>query len=165
MYVDFDKLSDKARVWVYQANRLLTDDDIKMIDGLLKPALNQWAAHGQPLLASAEISENRFIVIGVDESYSLPSGCSIDDSARTIRSIGSQIGVDFFDRSAIVELADGLVKAIALSDLKNAVESGVLTPDTSVFNTLVPTKADYLTNWRIRAAESWLGRYFKRATV
>ena len=69
MYIDFDKLPDKARVWVYQANRPLTDGDVKTIEEAFQPALNQWAAHGQPLLASAQVVENRFVVVGVDEGY------------------------------------------------------------------------------------------------
>ncbi|MBD2699481.1 hypothetical protein IC229_02450 [Spirosoma sp. BT702] len=165
MYVDFDKLSDNARIWVYQADRPLADTEVKTVEELLKPALSQWAAHGQPLLASVNVSENRFVVIGLDEEYSLPSGCSIDDSVRTLRNVGQQLGVDFFDRSAAVQLTDESVVTISLPAIKNAVVDGQLTPDTFVFNTLVKTKAEFLTNWRIRAANSWLSRYFKQAVV
>ncbi|GAB3707380.1 hypothetical protein GCM10027592_41470 [Spirosoma flavus] len=165
MYVDFDKLPDNARIWVYQADRPLTDADVRTVEDLLKPALSQWAAHGQPLLASVKISENRFVVIGLDESYSLPSGCSIDDSVRTLRNVGQQLGVDFFDRSAAVQMADGVVQTISLPAIKNAIASGQLTVDTFVFNTLVKTKSEFLTNWRTRAADSWLGRYFKQAVA
>ncbi|MVM32415.1 hypothetical protein GO755_20375 [Spirosoma sp. HMF4905] len=161
MYIDFDKLPDTARVWVYQANRPLTDGDIKAIEEALQPALHQWAAHGQPLLSSAKVVENRFVVVGVDEGYSLPSGCSIDSSMRTIQEIGRQISVDFFDRSAAVQLADGTVQTFALPTIKAAVAEGVITPNTLAFNTLVKTKAEFLADWRIQAVNSWLKRYFK----
>ena len=98
MYIDFDRLPDEARVWVYQADRRLTDEEVTTIEKTLQVALSQWAAHGQPLLASARVAENRFLVLGVDEGYSLPSGCSIDSSVRTVQEVGRQIGVDFFDR-------------------------------------------------------------------
>ncbi|GAB2554478.1 hypothetical protein [Spirosoma aerophilum] len=165
MYIDFDKLPDTARVWVYQANRALTDGDVKTIEETLRPALSQWAAHGQPLLASAQVAESRFLVVGVDEGYSLPSGCSIDSSMRTVQEIGRQLGVDFFDRSAAVQTAEGSVQTFALPVIKEAVTNGQLTPDTSVFNTLVKTKAEFLSDWRIRAADSWLKRYFKSITA
>lgn len=165
MYVDFDKLPDNARVWVYQANRLLTEIDVQTIEEALKPALSQWAAHGQPLLASAQVILNRFVVVSVDEGYTLPSGCSIDASVRTLQEIGRQVNVNFLDRSASVRLADGSVQTIALSDLKTAVTDGLITPDTTVFNTLVKTKAEFLSNWRIRAVDSWLKRYFKSTAV
>ncbi|QDK83460.1 hypothetical protein EXU85_34590 [Spirosoma sp. KCTC 42546] len=161
MYIDFDKLPDTARVWVYQANRSLTDGDIKTIDEALQPALSQWAAHGQPLLASAKVVNSRFVVVGVDEGYTLPSGCSIDASMRTVQEIGRQLAVDFFDRSAAVQVADGTVQTFALPAIKRAVADGLITPDTTVFNTLVKTKAEFMAEWRIPAITSWLKRYFK----
>ncbi|QJW92038.1 hypothetical protein HNV11_22980 [Spirosoma taeanense] len=165
MWIDFDKLPDNARVWVYQANRPLSGSDVSGIEQALQPALNQWAAHGQPLLASAKVIENRFVVVGVDEGFNLPSGCSIDASVRTLREIGQQIGVDFFDRSAAVLSADGTVTTYPLPAIKAAVADGLLTPNSTVFNTLVQTKAEFLANWRLRAADSWLKRYFKSVTV
>lgn len=165
MYVDFDKLPDTARVWVYQADRPLSDGEVNTISESLQQALNQWAAHGQPLLASAQVIENRFVVIGVDESYTLPSGCSIDASVRTVQEIGQQLSADFFDRSVAVQTISGTVQTFVLPALKAAVTDGILTPDTPVFNTLVKTKAELLADWRVRAADSWLKRYFRSVTV
>lgn len=160
MWINFDKLPDHARVWVYQANRPLSDGDVAAINQALQPALSQWAAHGQALLASAKVAENRFVIVGVDEGYNLPSGCSIDSSVRTLRGLGESLGIDFFDRSAAVQAADGQVQTIELPAIKAAVANGTLTSETTVFNTLVKTKAEFLTNWHLRAADSWLKRYF-----
>jgi len=161
MYIDFDKLPDAARVWVYQADRPLSDGEVNTISESLQLTLGQWVAHGQPLLASAKVVENRFVIVGVDEGYTLPSGCSIDDSVRTVQEIGRQIAADFFDRSVAVQATDGSVQTFALPALKATVADSVLTPDTLVFNTLVKTKVELLSDWRIRAADSWLKRYFK----
>lgn len=165
MWIDFDKLPDNARVWVYQANRPLLDGDVAAINQVLQPALSQWAAHGQSLLASARVIENRFVVVGVDEGYNLPSGCSIDSSVRTLRELGGSLGIDFFDRSGAIRATDGSVQTIELPVLKAAVSDGTITPETTVFNTLVKTKTEFLTNWHLRAADSWLKRYFKPVVV
>lgn len=165
MYIDFDKLPDHARVWVYQANRPLTDEEVKTIEVSLQTALNQWAAHGEPLLSSAKVIEDRFIVVGVDEGFTLPSGCSIDSSVRTLQEIGRQVGVDLFDRSAAILSTEGALHTVALPAIKRAVADGLLTPDTTVINTLVKTKAEFLADWQIPAANSWLKRYFKPATA
>lgn len=165
MYVDFDSLPDNARVWVYQANRPLTDEEVVTVEQLLKPALSQWAAHGQPLLASAQVIRNRFLVVGVDEGYTLPSGCSIDSSVRTVREIGQQIGADFFDRSAAIQSANGAVETFPLPTIKTAVTDGSIKPDATILNTLVRTKAEFLADWQIRAADSWLKRYFANVSV
>lgn len=165
MYIDFSKLPDQARVWVYQANRPLTTGDVKTIEETLPPVLNQWAAHGQPLLASMQVIDNRFVIIGVDEGYNLPSGCSIDASVRSLRELGQQVNVDFFDRSAAIRSGDGTVLTFTLPMLKAAVADGTITPDSTVLNTLVAKKSEFLTGWHIRASDSWLKRYFKSATV
>lgn len=165
MWIDFDKLPDNARVWVYQANRPLLDSDATAINQALQPALSQWVAHGQPLLASAKVVENRFVVVGVDEGYNLPSGCSIDASVRTLRQLGESLSIDFFDRSAAILASDGLVQTIELPAIKAAVLTGIVTSETIVFNTLVKTKAEFLTNWHLQAADSWLKRYLKAAAL
>lgn len=161
MWIDFDKLPDEARVWVYQADRSLSDGEVAAINQALYPALSQWAAHGQALLASAQVIENRFVLVGVDEGYNLPSGCSIDASVRTLRDLGTSLAIDFFDRSAAIRAMDGLVQTIELPVIKTAVSNGIVTPDTLVFNTLIKTKAEFQTNWLLRAADSWLKRYFR----
>lgn len=165
MYTDFDSLPYHARVWVYQANRPLTDAEVATVEHLLKPALSQWAAHGQPLLSSAKVVENRFVVVGVDEGYNLPSGCSIDASVRTLREIGQQLGVDFFDRSAAIRAADGSVMTFALPAIKMAVAEGVLQPETMMFNTLIKTKAEFLADWLVCAGDSWLKRYLTNVSA
>lgn len=165
MWIDFDKLPDNARVWVYQANRPLLDGDINAIDQALQPALSQWAAHGEPLLASAKVIENRFVIVGVDEGYNLPSGCSIDASVRTLSQLGESLSIDFFDRSAAILTAGGLVQTIELLAIKTAVLTGIVTPETMVFNTLVKTKAEFMTNWHLRAGDTWLKRYLKSVAV
>lgn len=165
MWIDFDKLPDDARVWVYQANCPLSDSDVNTINQALQPALSQWAAHGQALLASAQVVENRFVVVGVDEGYNLPSGCSIDASVRTLRALGESLGIDFFDRSAAIQTATGAVQTIDLPAIKAAVANGTLTPETIVLNTLVNIKAEFMTNWHLRASDAWLKRYFRTMAV
>lgn len=162
MYTNFASLPDEARLWVYQANRPLTHAEVAQIDASLQPALSQWAAHGQPLLASAQVISNRFVIIAVDEGHSLPSGCSIDASTHFLKSIGGQINVDFFDRSAAYMGPDEQVLTIPLPKIKEAVMDGRLTLETPVFNTLVNTKGDFTTNWIKPASQTWLNRYFGR---
>lgn len=164
MYIPFDQVSPDARLWVYQANRALTADEATAIETAMQPALVSWAAHGHPLLASARVAEGRFLLVAVDEGAGLPSGCSIDSSVHTVQAIGQQLNIDFMDRS-VTYLADGEVRSLALAELKAAFAEGTLTPETIVFNTLVKTKAEYLANWNVPAAQTWLKRYVKPMAV
>ncbi len=170
MYIDFDEITDTARLWVYQANRMLTDAEVQQIDAALRPALGGWAAHGEPLLAAAKVVANRFVVIAVDEGHHLPSGCSIDSSVGFLRQIGATLSqhgesIDFFDRSAAYQDSDKQVQTITLPAIKAAVANGKLTPETPVFNTLVNTKATFLSDWLVPAQTTWLNRYFVQKPV
>lgn len=165
MFIPFEQLPATARLWVYQASRNLTTDESAAALTALRPALDTWAAHGHPLTASARVVENRFLLLAVDEGAGLPSGCSIDSSVHTVQAVGQQIGVDFLDRSATYRTADGSVQTLPLVDIKAAVATGLLEPDTLVFNTLVKNLVEFQTNWQLPASHTWLKRYFKIATV
>ncbi len=164
MYISFDELTPAARLWVHQANRALTAAEISTVEVGMQTALASWAAHGHPLLASARVVENRFLLVGVEEGAGLPSGCSIDSMVQIVQTVGQQVGADFLDRS-VTYLANGEVYSLPLSALKAAFVDGTLTAETPVFNTLVKTKVEYLANWNVPAAQTWLKRYLKPVAV
>ena len=165
MWIPFDQLPDTARVWVYQADRPLTDAEVSALQGDLQPAVENWAAHGTPLLGSATVLHNRFLVVSNDESHHQPSGCSIDASVRWVRELGLALKVDFFDRSVAYLTDNNELKTVAPTQIKIAVLSGMITPDTPIFNSQVATKADLAARWQVRAGDSWLKRYFNNVTV
>ncbi|MFN4145953.1 MAG: hypothetical protein ACK4GN_09035 [Runella sp.] len=160
MYIPFDEIDFNARVWVYQANRSLTHDEVQLITDMLKAALEGWQAHQKDLLASGKVFLNRFVVLAVDESHEMPSGCSIDKSVHWLQEIGERLNVDFFDRSLAYLDEAGQVQTLALPQIKAAVTSEQLTPDTTVFDNLVANKAQWMGRWKVRAADTWLKRYF-----
>ena len=160
MYIPFSNLDFEARVWIYQANRPLTDDEVGIITETLKSALDSWEAHGHALTASVKVFEHRFVVIGVDEKAELPSGCSIDKSTHWMQQIGSQLNVDFFDRSLAYLDDNDAIQTISVPKIKSAVSEEIITPYTIIFDNQVATKAQWMKRWKISASGSWLSRYF-----
>ncbi len=161
MYIDFNKIPQNARVWVYQANRQLTDNEIVMINNYLKPAVGQWAAHGASLLASAKVLHNRFVLIVLDEIQNEASGCSIDASTRWFKDLGEQLNIDFFDRSQAY-LEGNEIKTFSVFQAKKAVESGLVSPETIIFNNnTLATLSDLSNKWQIKAVDApTLKRFF-----
>lgn len=164
MLLDFDQQPDHARVWIYQSNRPLTDAEVAFVQTFLEAQTTQWAAHGQPLAGSVRVLHHRFVVVAVDETQALPSGCSIDASTRWLKDLGAEMHLDFFDRS-VAFLQNDAVQTLPISMVKKAVAEGRLTPETTVFNTLVPTLGEFRKSWQVPAAESWLGRFFQKQTA
>ena len=93
--------SDQSRVWLYQSNRRLTDDEIRDIDNDLSLFVQDWKAHGKGLKATALVLNPFFIVFIVDESTTLASGCSIDSSVAQVKKLQQKYSLDFFDRMRI----------------------------------------------------------------
>ena len=162
MYIPFSDLDFQARVWVYQANRSLTNEEVGIITETLKSALDLWEAHGKPLTASGKVFEHRFIVIGVDERDELPSGCSIDKSVHWLQQIGSQLNIDFFDRSLAYLDESDVVQTVPVPQIKKAVQEELITPYTIIFDNQVATKAQWMKHWKTSASNTWLNRYFSQ---
>lgn len=161
MYIDFDKIPQNARIWVYQANRQLTDNEVNTTENYLKPAVNQWAAHGASLLASAKVMYNRFVIIALDQNMNAASGCSIDASTRWFKELGEALNIDFFDRSQAY-LEGEEIKTFSVFQSKKAIESGLISPETIIFNnTTLSTLSDISNRWQIKAIDApTLKRFF-----
>jgi hypothetical protein len=159
MLFPIEKMPDTARVWVYQANRRLTDTEYSSIQSLLSEQVRNWAAHGAPLAGAYTILYNRFVVIAVDENINSTSGCSIDASTGWLKAIGANMNIDFFDRS-IAYLNENEMKSIDFLSLKKAVLEGNIQPNTLIFNNLVSSYGEFKNGWQIKAVDSWLKKYF-----
>ncbi len=163
MYIDFDKIPQNARIWVYQINRQLTDNEASTIENYLKSAVNQWAAHGSPLMASAKVLHHRFVIIALDQSFNEASGCSIDASTNWFKELGEQLNVDFFDRSQAY-LDGNEIKTFSVFQSKKAVESELISPETIIFNNVnLVTLSDLSSKWQIKAIDApTLKRFFNK---
>lgn len=165
MRVSFEELSNNSRLWIYQASRNFTEAEERMIDQNLGAFCEQWAAHGHPLKTSFKIAKHQFVVLAADESYHLPSGCSIDSSVHVIKALENETGINFFDRSLIAFQLNDTVKLYPMTKLKEEFASGTLTADTHAFNNLVSTKEEWENNWIQPAKNTWLARYLPKSVV
>lgn len=165
MYVPFKSLPDTARIWVYQAERKLSSDEVNAISNWLMSFTDQWVAHNQPLKASFTVKDGHFIVLAVDEQYNEASGCSIDTSARTMKMISEKTGIDFFKRTNAAFWINNTVQLVRAADLSRKRDEGFWDANSLMCNTAVETIGDMKTNWLIRASESWLKRYLKTQNV
>ena len=164
MLIPFNKMPEHARVWVYQANKNLTDSEVQTIQQVLENQINNWAAHGASLAGSVQVLHNRFVIVAVDEMQNQASGCSIDASTRWLKDLGTEMNVDFFDRS-VAFFQNDLLQTVEVGKIKSLVTDDVLTPNTLIFNNLVSNIKEFKDSWNIKASDSWMKRYFQTVTV
>ena len=149
------KISEKARVWIYQSNRSLSLTEETGIKDLLYNFISQWEAHGSKLTALAEIRYNRFIILAVDEEQAGATGCSIDKSVNLMKHIENEFGINLFDRFNIAYRDVEAINSCGREDFERLVLDGRVTSETIVFNNLVQTLAEMETNWEVPFRNSW----------
>lgn len=159
MLTDFKNLPDDSRIWIYQANRKLSDEEVAQIEKLTEEFLTKWTAHGADLEAGVEIKYNRFIVIGLNQANASASGCSIDASVHFIQSLEEKFHVDLLDKMNVTFFSGKYIAYKPLDEFRKMAKNRSVSKNTIVFNNLVNTKAEYLENWEVPAAASWHSRF------
>lgn len=161
MFIEFKDLPESARIWVYQADRNLSETEEARVLDFLKTAVDAWVTHGMPMRGSAKILFNRMIVLAADTAFQAPSGCSIDSSTGWLHELGRDMNINFFDRS-IGYFEDEVLKFFSVFDAKKQVSAGVIQPDTRVINLQVNVKHELDSSLVVPASESFLSRYFSK---
>lgn len=157
LYMSF---SPQSRVWVYQSDRKFSESEEKVILAKLAVFTNQWKAHGNELLASAEIKYGFFIVLIVDEMQANVTGCSIDSSVKLIKEIEHELNVDLFNRLNVTYLNGHDVVLLDRIAFEYLINQGEITAETIVFNNLVQSLQELNTKWKIPFKDSWHAKVF-----
>lgn len=160
MYVPFNTLPEDSRIWIYQSNRKLSDEEVSEIQQNLEAFLEKWAAHGTGLEASYQLKYNRFIIIGVNQQTQAATGCSIDDSVRFIQELEKKYEIDLLDKMNVTFRNGEHIAHKSLIDFKRMAKEKAVTAQTVVFNNLVNTVGEWNDFWEVPASESWHSRFF-----
>ncbi|MEH6538029.1 MAG: ABC transporter ATPase [Psychroserpens sp.] len=161
MLVDFNTLPEESRVWIYQANRSFTEDELIEIKEKLDIFIENWTAHGSDLQSGYTIEYKRFIVIALNQSLSSATGCSIDASVHFIQQMEKDYNVDLMDKMNVSYKQGEYVAHKTLLDFKKMAKDKAVSKNTIVFNNLVTNIAEFKENWEVPASESWHSRFLK----
>ena len=81
MFIQFEKISDDARCWVYTLEKPLSKIKCE-IEGFLKQVCQNWMSHKNEIISSFMIYNDQYIIIFAENNI---SGCSIDNSFNLIK--------------------------------------------------------------------------------
>ncbi len=159
MLINYYEVPKEGKIWVYQANRQLTENEVLRLENELSKFISTWESHGVALKAAYQILYKRFVVLALDQNHHAASGCSIDKSVHFFQELGKNFGIDFFDRTQVFFLEKEALKNISIKDLRNTIKEGNMKAESLVFDTTVQHKGD-LENWLKPAKETWLAKYW-----
>jgi hypothetical protein len=161
MYVEFEKLAADSRIWIYQADRAFRNEELPLIEQILKDFTASWDSHGQPMAASYSLMYQRFVVLVADEKANIPGGCSIDKSVHCMQALGQRLGIDFFNRTNVWHWTEKDIELIRRNELKDRVKNGQLSQQSLVFDNLIERKEQLASEWKKPAQSTWLRGYFQ----
>ncbi len=154
-------MPDHARLWIYQTERKLTDQETEFVRQNTANFLNQWQAHGQDLKASFDLKYNQFLIISADESFSQASGCSIDASVHLIKALENELKISFMTSGKVAFLQGEEISLYPFNELKGQIEQKSIRPETLVFDNTVQNIGDFKLKWMAESKDTWVSRYFQ----
>lgn len=161
MFVPLAHMSDTSRIWIYQADRFLTEQEADALNESLKTFCEHWTAHQKELQASAELIHRCLIVLAVDEQLQEASGCSVDKSVNFLHAVEEELGVGLFDRYGVAWRDDeGNLHLATKEEFEQLVRKEIVHSETPVFNNLLQKKTQLATDWEIPFSQSWHSRLF-----
>ncbi len=160
MLIHFEKISDNARVWIYQAEKSLTDKEIDSVSQKTEQFLKQWQAHGQDIKASFVLKYNQFLIVAADESFSQASGCSIDALVHLVKTLEKELQISFMTSGKMAFLQLEEINLYAFNQLKSKIEKKIIQPETLVFDNTIQNVGDFKKKWLMKSKETWVGKYF-----
>jgi len=149
------QFSENSRVWVYQANKTLTENEVNQIQNELDSFAKSWTAHNHQLKAKGEVRYSRFIILTVDENQAGASGCSIDKSVRFIQELEQQHDITLLDRFNLAYREGSEVHSAPRHAFEQMLKQGAIGTNTIVFNNMVQNLADLKTKWEVPFKDSW----------
>lgn len=161
MLVDFSILPEESRVWIYQANRSFSEDELQEIQSKLDIFIENWTAHGSDLQAGYTTKYKRFIVLGLNQNLNSATGCSIDASVHFIQQLEKDYKVDLMDKMNVSYKQGDYVAYKTLTDFRKMAKDKAVSKNTIVFNNLINNIAEFNENWKVPASESWHSRFLK----
>ena len=152
--------SEHSRVWIYQADKELTDAQASELHIWLNKFAAEWTAHNHQLKAKAEVRYNRFLILIVDENQAGASGCSIDKSVNFMKQVEQQYGIHLFDRFNFAYREGEKVLSAPRHEFEELLRSGKINSQTIVFNNLVQDLQQLETKWEVPFKDSWHPQLF-----
>lgn len=155
------EFSQQSRVWIYQADKKLTDEVVQQIQQELDKFTTGWTAHNNQLKAKGEVRYNRFLILIVDESQAGASGCSIDKSVHFMQNIGQHFNINLFDRFNLAYRDGEEILSLPRHAFEDMLKQGKINTETIVYNNMVQNLTELETKWEVPFKNSWHIQLFR----
>jgi hypothetical protein len=159
MFVDYDSISEDAKVWIYPSSRKFYDTEIEEIENKLKHFVENWKSKDENFKVSYQFLYKRFVIFFSDDELSPVSNPDIDVMVSFILELQSDYEVTLLDKMNVCFKQGEFVQYKELKELKTLLKNKAVTEKTIVFDNLITNKFDFENYWEIPMEESWYNRF------
>lgn len=159
MFVDYNLISNEAKVWVYPSSRKFYPTEIEEIENKIKSFIENWKTDDENFKASYQFLYNRFIILVADDSETPLKNIDIDTSVSFILQLQEIYKVELLDKMNVCFKQGKFVQYKELKDFKKLLKNKALTKKTIIFDNLINNKEDLENFWEITIEDSWYNRF------
>jgi len=164
--IPFGELPDDARIWVFGSSDSISTDAQKEMLSAVDAWLDDWKAHGDPLVCAREWRDGRFLVVGVDQRTAGASGCSIDALFHVLKGLETTLGTTLLGGDRVFYRA-GVESILAADRVSFAALAGegLIDDATPVFDTSLTDAGSYRRGFEVPLGSSWHRELISQATA
>tara|TARA_R110002126_G_scaffold274972_1_gene420289 strand:+ start:30101 stop:30583 length:483 start_codon:yes stop_codon:yes gene_type:complete len=159
MFVDYESITDDAKVWIYPSSRKFYKTEIEAIESAIKTFVDDWKKEDDDFKASYKFLYDRFIVLVADDEKSPLTNTAIDASVAFILKLQETYNVQLLDKMNVCFKQGEFVQYKELKDFKKLVKNKAVTAKTIIFDNLITNNHDFKNFWEITIEDSWYNRF------
>lgn len=155
MLVDFDSLTEQARVYYYPSSRKFYPDEVPD----LKKRVSDFCEDLDGVEIGYQFLYDRFLVFFVSDSTPL----SIEQNdvlVEFILVLEKIYGISLLDKVNVCFKQGKFVQRKEINEFKKLIKSRSVSGKTIVFDPVINTKSEFVSNWEVPVSQSWLGYLF-----
>ncbi|WP_299011148.1 ABC transporter ATPase [uncultured Tenacibaculum sp.] len=158
MFVEFNTLSEEAKVWVYPSSRKFYPQEIDELKEKLQSFVEAWKQDDADFKASFELKYDRFIVFSAEEDAQL-TNADIDQQVAFILQLQQEYEVELLDKMNVCFKQGEFIQYKDVKEFKTLLKKKSVSAKTVVFDNLVQTKGELENYWEVPITESWYNRF------
>jgi len=155
MIIDYNSLTELAKVFIYPSSRKFYKDENPEINDKIKVFLNNF----KEVDSFFEIKYQRFIVIIISENTPLTIEQN-DQLVAFILSLEVDHKISLLDKVNVCFKQGEYVQLKEIPEFKKIIKNKGVSQKTIVFNHFINNKEEYENFWEMPASESWVSHMF-----
>ncbi len=158
MFVNFETLSEEARVWIYPCSRKFYPQEIEGLTEKITDFVSTWKQDDENCKASFQVLHHRFIVFYANENTAIQNS-DIDAQVAFILKLQQEYEVELLDKMNVCFKQGEYIQYKEVKAFKKLLKNKSVNAKTIVFDNLVQTKYELENLWEVPITESWYNRF------